>query len=487
MKNKIILMLGLFLLILPACLFGAEKALYVSYPILPDSAEVKGTIYIRDVKNMRERGRYKRDKYFIGQFTRGFGMEPVVSDVSIKNLIGGATTEALEYVGYKVADQHAATMPVMDILILKMETEMPYMYPISIRVKLYAPDGKKLLFRKTLHYYTGMGWGINEVFKAFTRAMNKTQVNLVTLFNSDDFAKSCNGAEFNEKEAMITRREERLNEIPAGLSASLRWADFYSNKINAISNLSTLTALEYLSLYENNIAKIAGLDKLIKLKSLNLISNDITKIGGVNTLTALYNLDLANNEITKIENLEALTNVTWLDLSFNKITKIEGLDALKNITGLNLANNQIAKIENLGTLSNLVVLNLCNNSIVKIANLSGLNNLYYLNLARNADLMNIKNLEGLPNLRVLDLSSTGVAQLENLDKLPSLENLILYKTTIKRIENIEKLTSLKRLWVPESVKTISQSAFDFLKKNDVKVNGANVEVYIDANWVKIKD
>ena len=52
-------------------------------------------------------------------------------------------------------------------------------------------------------------------------------------------------------------------------------------------------------------------------------------------------------------------------------------------------------------------------------------------------IVEIKGLDNLPNLTVLDLSYNNIKKIENLDKLPKLKKLYLLSNKIKKIENLE--------------------------------------------------
>ncbi|KAK9824206.1 hypothetical protein WJX72_008534 [[Myrmecia] bisecta] len=79
--------------------------------------------------------------------------------------------------------------------------------------------------------------------------------------------------------------------------------------------------------------------------------------------------------------------------------------------------------------------------LVRVSNLQGLVNLRKLQLDNNA-LTKIENLDGLVNLRWLDLSFNRIAKIEGLDKLALLEDLSLFSNCIEQMENMEMLTNL---------------------------------------------
>ncbi|MBN1469360.1 MAG: leucine-rich repeat domain-containing protein [Fusobacteriaceae bacterium] len=484
-KKKLILILIFFYLL--SIKVSSMETLDLYYPLLPEANEFKGNIYLRDVKNKRTYLRSKNDVYYIGHYTVGFGLEPTGSTINVEDLVRGMVTESLEYSGYKVSNKKLNNASVMDVEIIQMNSIMPYMYIGELKLLMYTEDGKKIM-EKTVFDYVGHGWSINEVFKGFTRVAIKSINKLVLFFNSDSFNDCYNGKPYFEKEKEIIKSSQRLSAIPNDIQVKpdIVSVTFYENNIKKIENLENFKNIEVLDLFENQIKKIKNLDQLANLKFLNLKSNLIPVIENLDKLTGLIDLDLHFNELTKIENLNNLTNLLWLCFNHNKITKIENLKDLSNLTFLDISFNKIGKIENLNNLKNLLWLDLSSNNINKIENLDQLSNLYYLNFSRNENIVKIENLNNLKNLHVLDLAETKVSKIENLNELKKLEILILYDTKIKTLENVEELTNLKRIWVPNSTKKIAKKSYDFLKKNNVLINGMSVDQFVKKPLVKVE-
>ena len=93
-------------------------------------------------------------------------------------------------------------------------------------------------------------------------------------------------------------------------------------------------------------------------------------------------LNFQNNSIRSIQNLENLPNLIFLDLYNNKITSLEGpLQTVKGLRVLMAGKNKITTISNLYALRKLDVLDLHSNEIRCIEGLEGLSDLRVLNLA----------------------------------------------------------------------------------------------------------
>jgi len=267
-----------------------------------------------------------------------------------------------------------------------------------------------------------------------------------------------------------------------------------------------LENLESLKLSSMGITAIANLEKLVQLKTLDLPFNKIKKIKGLDTLTKLSRLILTSNEISEVGNLDSLTHLTELDLKYNKISEIKGLDNLHNLTKLELNHNNIEEIKGLDNLHKLTDLDLCNNNIKEIKGLENLTDLrgfgfygnkfpsaiidqiidnvsdhrdkfvYYCqrNVVKSKKLNyefvsvkgkkyyvwnkklriykenltsidEIKGLEKLKDIEVLDLSSNKIREIKGLDNLIYLKKLDLSGNEIGEIKGLDKLTCLESL------------------------------------------
>ena len=178
------------------------------------------------------------------------------------------------------------------------------------------------------------------------------------------------------------------------------------------------------------------------LEFLSLSFNEISEIEGLETLTNLKVLILKNNRITAIKNLEFLTKL--------KVLILGDSGGLENKVGYELLNssldkyvedkselskfksNRIKEIKNLEKLTNLEILNLDSNQIHKIRGLEKLKNLKQLFL-RNNRITEIKGLENLRNLEVLDISYNRIKVIEGLENK---ENLVQLNLAFNEIDDI---------------------------------------------------
>ena len=126
---------------------------------------------------------------------------------------------------------------------------------------------------------------------------------------------------------------------------------------------------------------------------------------------------------------------------------------LDNCLDLNIkALKNIDEIQNFTSLINLQILRLSGNRLTEIKSLDYLNQLEILDLSYN-QISKIENLKNLTSLRVLNLSGNRITEIGNLDKLNNLEELYLSGNKISNIKSLEKLINLKKLYLSGNIIT----------------------------------
>lgn len=227
-----------------------------------------------------------------------------------------------------------------------------------------------------------------------------------------------------------------LVQLPEFLCEQLEKYDLYDNHISEIKYFSNVQInfkfqnLRVLDLSYNKLQKINGLDDLANtLEELYLIHNDITVVSGLNKLVNLKILELGDNEIYKIDNaLENLVNLKELYLGSNNLDTKAIQNTFKKLVSLELLSSQ----------ANLIT------SLENVFTIEDNPNLKYLYLGQNP-INNIKGIENIPTLEILDLDQTLITYIDNsvLNKknFSVLENIYLTRTKIEDIEELKKLLS----------------------------------------------
>ncbi|NFN56845.1 DUF5050 domain-containing protein [Clostridium botulinum] len=277
-----------------------------------------------------------------------------------------------------------------------------------------------------------------------------------------------------------------------GLSQLTR-LDLSKNGIVSINSLGSLINLQYLSLYENKISE--GEEYLKKLYSLRELYLKNSGVSNFDVTLAYYNnlekkdfttnsdfivfdekLDsdlakiireiLGKDENTNIYKSEVDT-ITDLNLSEEAISRLNissrltntnviNLDGIQNFSNLHSINlrghGKLEGLENLMPIRGLIKLDLQGReinytSLYYIKYLTSLRYLYLNNMNLTGDL---SFLENLTDLRVLDLSRTGISNISILDKLRNLSELYLGGNNIIDLSSLENLTNLAKLDLVEN-------------------------------------
>ncbi|KAL8272377.1 hypothetical protein Esti_003667 [Eimeria stiedai] len=179
---------------------------------------------------------------------------------------------------------------------------------------------------------------------------------------------------------------------------------------------------EELTLQSARIFKIENLQSMKKLKKLALIANDVSVLEGLEAQgPTLQQLELYQNSIVRIDNIQHLFELLPVtDLSFNKIKRIENLEPLVNLKELYLSSNKITKA-GLQQLKSLPCL-----SCTCQKHRSGLS------------------LSTLTELRLLELGSNRIREIEGIEQLTELTDLWLGKNKITDMK-LPPLRQLERI------------------------------------------
>jgi len=173
------------------------------------------------------------------------------------------------------------------------------------------------------------------------------------------------------------------------------------------------------------------------LKCLVLRSNLISSLAGVEQLVKLEKLELYDNcvEDLKVDHLQKLHSLVVLDLSFNSIRTMAAVSCCPLLQELYLAQNKLKVIEGLDGLVNLKILDLGANRIRTLegGGLEGLASLQSLWLGKNK-IEHIGTVIGhLTNLRKLDVQNNRLKEVQPGEIPPSVEELYLASNGISRL------------------------------------------------------
>ena len=132
------------------------------------------------------------------------------------------------------------------------------------------------------------------------------------------------------------------------------------------------------------------------------------------------------------------------------------------VTEITISQKELSDIKPLEKLSNLQILELNTVAVRNIKPLSGLVNLKRMSLI-NTQVSNLQPIKGLAHLQSLRLVDSQVSDLEPLKGLTNLQNLYLSLTQVSDLEPIKGLKNLVELWLEHCNNITDQQVEDLQK------------------------
>ncbi len=246
-----------------------------------------------------------------------------------------------------------------------------------------------------------------------------------------------------------------------------------NKNITDLEGIQYLSNLVHLDLSNNMIKDVTPLRQLTKLNTLYLKGNQITDYSPLAAIfnqlnlrdfsieLGIYDMNLESAIRLKVGKpsgtltLNDMQSVTELDLTNKGIKDLQGIQYLTNLKKLNLTGNNIKYIDNLKNLILLQELSLNQNSIENIQALRYLKNLEQLDLLSN-QISDLSPLVELVKLKQLSVMENKVKDVSSLKNILNLEILVLQNNEISDISSLGYLVNLKELYLSQNkIKDIS--------------------------------
>ncbi|XP_043202963.1 leucine-rich repeat-containing G-protein coupled receptor 6-like [Amphibalanus amphitrite] len=250
------------------------------------------------------------------------------------------------------------------------------------------------------------------------------------------------GALFSETFSGLGRLQELLldnNQIIALDDGVFQWMenlqrlDLSRNRIKIVTReaFEGLSALEWLDLSENNIGHVPSdaFRQLSALRTLKMRNNWLREVPfhAFYVLSSLQNLSLAENRLHRLhpEAFSGLSSLQRLDISGNLLDKFPATSlALPELEELDAGGNGFPSLQarHMSGMRRLRRLRVCGNAALSVVSphaFSDSHLLEELHLCDNPQLTWFPSsaVEGLPRLRVLNLSGNSLGMLENMTSL----------------------------------------------------------------------
>ncbi|MEM7534439.1 MAG: leucine-rich repeat domain-containing protein [Chloroflexota bacterium] len=227
----------------------------------------------------------------------------------------------------------------------------------------------------------------------------------------------------------------------AGLS-NLQQLDLRYTHVRDVSALGRLSNLQQLDLRSTQVSDVSALAELSNLQQLDLSGLQVSDVSALGGLSNLQQLDLSHTSVRDISALEGLSNLQQLHLSGSQVQDVSVLSGLSNLQQLDLRGTQVNNVSMLARLSSLQHLYLRGTRIMDVSVLGGLSNLQQLDL-RSTQVQDVSALGGLSNLQQLDLRSTQVQDVSVLGGLSNLQRLDLRSTQVSDVSTLAGLNNLR--------------------------------------------
>ncbi|MCM1149079.1 MAG: leucine-rich repeat domain-containing protein [Butyricicoccus sp.] len=268
--------------------------------------------------------------------------------------------------------------------------------------------------------------------------------------------------------------DEQLNALHEALPNCSIYADKDIEAVSEISlgNRTFMSDVKELDLSGDTITDLSPLAKCTALERLEARNCGITDISSLVDLQSLTWLDISENEIEDLRPLMSLSGLTHLDAHENKVKDVTVLLYLTELAELDLSGNPLSGFTSIGRLEKLTELSLRDTGVIDLAleSLEGLTNLRKLDLEQNKELSanKVDELgEKLPNCTILadDLLytvsfgsltfksdalnisaiSSGADSLDGLEEFKNLTSLVLTDNSISDLDPLKELTKLQTL------------------------------------------
>lgn len=203
-----------------------------------------------------------------------------------------------------------------------------------------------------------------------------------------------------------------------------------------------------LSLYNTKLKELDVLRPIADdLLELYLIENAIHDLMQLEHFSKLVKLGLRDSTIanTDVKHLLNLTKLKFLELSETEIRDTSYLGNLNKLEYLHLGSSfHLTEIKGLEKLTNLKVLDCSGSKFLSIQQIDGPEGIDRISVSCS-ELESMSGIERFPNLKEIDISSTGVTEIKGLESLRELRKLNVSASNLKKISGLDTLENLENL------------------------------------------
>jgi hypothetical protein len=244
--------------------------------------------------------------------------------------------------------------------------------------------------------------------------------------------------------------------------------------IDSWKDTADLPSLLELDLGRTALASLVDMPAYPRLQKLNLSGTLLSSLEGMPTLPSLIELKLSESNLSSLTGLPTLPKLEKLDVAQTPLKSLDGLKSATQLKSLALG-TEIETLEELPSLPRLTELFVQNGRLTSLKGMPDLPALNTLSLRGARDLTNLQGMERFPSIESLDISETGIANLDTAPVLPNLSKLVL---STEQLLSMPKWIKLKRL----SVRGKAITSFRPLRDIQQRPNELVLNVDAVSDW-----
>jgi Leucine-rich repeat (LRR) protein len=291
-------------------------------------------------------------------------------------------------------------------------------------------------------------------------------------------------------------------------SSKLTNLSISNTAVTDISVIEKMPELQQLDLSGTNLLSYAAIERAEKLQRLNLKASGISSLLPLDSLRELVELNLSNTTVTNLSSLATLQNLNVLKLDSNKIADLGALKNMIGLTELYVNHTRVSDLSPLQDLPNLRRI-YCDHTPIKreVAETFMASNPSVLVIFDSEDLKSWwvrltpawqtvftstakisrdpskEELAKLTKLDSINVSNTGVTDLEPLAQLRQLHKIILANTSVSDLSPLQPFMDVTYLDISDTqvgdISIINQfKKLTVVRANNTQIKSLNPELVL---------
>ncbi|MBP9925732.1 MAG: leucine-rich repeat domain-containing protein [Cyclobacteriaceae bacterium] len=258
------------------------------------------------------------------------------------------------------------------------------------------------------------------------------------------------------------------------------------------TNLLSFDALRYarnlqdLNLKASNISDLQSLDSLQNLTTLNLSNTSVVNLRALAALPNLKELKLDSNKLTDISVVKDLTDLTELSANYTLVSDLSSLQGLPNLKRIYCDHTPITRaVAEAFMAANPAVLVIFDSEDLKSwwVTLTPAWRNIFTRVAQISTNPSKEELAKLTKLDSINISNTGITDIEPLARLRQLRKIVLANTTVSDLSPLQPFIDVTYLDISDTqvgdISVINQfKKLTMLRANNTQIKSLNPELLL---------